>query len=75
MIMIIVYFEVSERRSERLRYSTQLQIRLAGFSYLDTVDNTNGITTSLPTVSNDTDQMFIAYYVPNDISFNVKYWL
>ena len=74
MIMIVVYFEVSERRSERLRYSTQLRIRLAGFSYLDTVDNTNGITTSLPTVSNATDQMFIAH-VPNDFSLNVKYWI
>ena len=74
MIMIIVYFEVSERRSERLRYSTQLRIRLAGFSYLDTVDNTNGITTSLPTVSNATDQTFIAH-VPNDFSLNVKYWI
>ena len=72
--MIIVYFEVSERRSERLRYNTQLRIRLAGFSYLDTVDNTNGITTSLPTISNATDQVFIAH-VPNDFSLNVKYWL
>ena len=74
MIMIVVYFEVSERRSERLRYSTQLRIHLAGFSYLDTVDNTNGITTSLPTVSNATDQMFIAH-VPNDFSLNVKCWI
>ena len=63
--MIIVYFEVSERRSERLCYNTQLRIHLAGFSYLDIVDNTNGIATSLPTVSNATDQMFIAH-VPND---------
>ena len=74
MIMIIVYFEVSERRSKRLRYITQLRIRLAGFSYFDTVDNTNGITTSLPTVSNATDQMFIAH-VPNDFSLNEKYWI